>query len=44
MDICPAVKNAFITEAETINEGTKFVIKGIEQVGEDTEKWFVQMR
>ena len=35
------MKNAFIMEAETINEGTKFLIKDIEQVGEHTEKKMV---
>ena len=35
----PPVKNAFITEAETVNAGTKFVIRETapEQEGEHTE-------
>ena len=34
-----------MTEAETINGGTKFVVRDTaQQVGEPTEKWFVQMR
>ena len=39
----PPVKNAFITEAETVNAGTKFIIGDIaqQQVGEHIEKWFV---
>ena len=38
------MNNALITEAETINAGTKFIITDIaqEQVGEYTEKWFVK--
>ena len=41
----PPVKNAFITEAETVNAGKKFSIRDIaEQVGEHTEKRFVQLR
>ena len=37
------VKNAFITEAETVNAGTKFIIRDIaqQQVGEHRESWFV---
>ena len=35
--------NTFITEAETINEGTKFIIGDIaQQVEEHREKWFVK--
>ena len=34
--------NSFITEAETINVGTKFIIGDIAQVGEHREKWFVK--
>ena len=33
--------SAFITEAETVNADTKFIIRGIvQQVGEHIEKWF----
>ena len=33
--------SAFITEAETVNVDTKFIIKGVvQQVGEHIEKWF----
>jgi hypothetical protein len=36
----PPVKNAFITEAETVNAGTKFIIRNIaRQVGEHIKKW-----
>lgn len=40
------MKNAFITETETINAGTKFIIRDIaeQQVGEHTKKQFVQLR
>ena len=32
--------SAFITEAETANVDTKFIIRDLAQVGEHTEKWF----
>ena len=36
------MKSAFITEAETVNAGTKFSIRDIaEQVGKHIEKQFV---
>ena len=40
----PLVKNAFITEAETINVGAKFIIRDTaqQQVGQHREKWFVK--
>ena len=35
------MKNVFITEAETVNAGTKFIIRDTaQQVGEHTEKLF----
>ena len=43
---CPLVEcpneNTFLTEAETVNAGTRFVIRGRaqQQVGEHTEKGF----
>ena len=42
----PVKKNVFIMEAETVNAGTKFIIrdKAQQQVGERIEKQFVQMR
>ena len=36
----PPVKSAFITEAETVNAGTDFIIRNIAQVGEHRKKWF----
>ena len=36
------VKNVFIMGEETVNVGTKFIIRDVsQQVGEHTEKWFV---
>ena len=39
----PPVKNAFITEAETVNAGTNFIIRDIAQqhVGKNIEKQLV---
>ena len=36
----PPVKSAFITEAESVNAGTDFIIRNIAQVGEHRKKWF----
>lgn len=40
--ILPSVKSAFVTEAETINASTKFIIRDIaqQQVGEHIDKLF----
>ena len=42
----PPEKNAFIMRTETVNAGTKFIIRDTaqQQVGEHTEKQFVQVR
>ena len=45
LDLCPSEKCIYHPEAETVNAGTKFIIRDIAQrVGEDLEKWFVYLR
>ena len=37
------MKNTFITETETINVGTQFIVRDVaQQVGQHKEKWFVK--